>query len=196
MYIIYEEVTEIGGFMERLLYLFCLLIILVGCGPEQDDLTAQDYENEKKAIIQVMRDYNKAAEEKNFSAMIETLAGEVIFFGTDSAEVIKTFPDFKDKMNEQWKSFDNMKYGELYDISIQMDDKATLASIIFGSPLEITIGDKKANLFIRVARTLKKEKGKWVIVSGIVGNADANQALLLNKMLLEKQGLAPSDSTK
>jgi ketosteroid isomerase-like protein len=174
--------------MERLLYALLLLLFVAGCGPQKEDFTALDYETEKEAIIKVMEDYNKAAEEKNFAAMIETLAGEVIFFGTDSAEVIKTFPDFKEKMNEQWRTFDKMKYGDMYDISIQMDDRVTLASIIFGTPLEITIGEQKANLFIRVARTLKKEKGKWVIVSGIVGNADANQALLLNQMLQAKEG--------
>lgn len=177
--------------MKKILTTFFMLVFIIACTPQEEELTLSEIEKEKQAIIQVMREYNVAAEEKNFSHMIETLAGEVIFFGTDSAEVIKTFAEFKAKMEEQWQTFDKMKYGDLYDISIQMDDKATLASIIFGSPLEITIGTETAKLFIRVARTLRKEKDKWVIVSGIVGNADPKAGLLLQDMLLRKAGGAP-----
>jgi len=180
-----------GGIMKKILTTFFMLVFIIACTPQEEELTLSEIEKEKQAIIQVMREYNVAAEEKNFSHMIETLAGEVIFFGTDSAEVIKTFAEFKAKMEEQWQTFDKMKYGDLYDISIQMDDKATLASIIFGSPLEITIGTETAKLFIRVARTLRKEKDKWVIVSGIVGNADPKAGLLLQDMLLRKAGGAP-----
>lgn len=172
--------------MKHVIFLILIISLMSACGPEKEEMTSADYKNEEAAIKKVMEDYTKAAEDKDFSAMIETLAGEVIFFGTDSSEVIKTFPDYKDKMNEQWKVFDKIKYGEMYDISIQMDDRATFASIIYGTPCEITIGDQKANLFLRVARTLKKEKGKWVIVSGIVGSADPNQALQLNQMLEHK----------
>jgi ketosteroid isomerase-like protein len=166
---------------------FLILVFVISCTPEKEELSYEQIEQEKQAIIQVMKDYNKAAEEKNFAAMVETLAGEVIFFGTDSSEVIKTFAEFKSKMKEQWDTFDEMRYGELYDVSIQMDENASLASIIFGTPLDITIGDMTAKLFVRIARTLKKEKGKWVIVSGIVGHADPQAAMLLNEMLKNEQ---------
>ncbi|MFC2130643.1 nuclear transport factor 2 family protein [Bacteroidota bacterium] len=172
--------------MKKTLYTLFLIIFIVSCTPQKEELTIEEIEKEKQAIIQVMKDYNVAAESKNFSHMIETLAGEVIFFGTDSSEVIKTFADYKKKMIAQWEAFDKMKYGEMYDVSIQMDDNATLASIIFGTPLDITIGDETANLFIRIARTLKKEKGKWVIVSGIVGHVDPAQAFVLDDMIKRK----------
>ncbi|ROL62104.1 hypothetical protein D9V86_02470 [Bacteroidetes/Chlorobi group bacterium ChocPot_Mid] len=182
--------------MKKILTTFFILVFVYSCTPQKEELTLKDIEKEKQAIIQVMKDYNTAAEEKNFSHMIETLAGEVIFFGTDSAEVIKTFAEFKAKMEEQWKTFDKMKYGEMYDIDIQMDDNAKLASIIYGTPLEITIGDQTAKLFVRVARTLRKEKGKWVIVSGIVGNADPKAGILLQEMLMKKAGATQIDTTK
>jgi len=185
-----------GGNMKKILTTFFILVFVYACTPQKEELSLQDIEKEKQAIVQVMKEYNKAAEEKNFSHMIETLAGEVIFFGTDSSEVIKTFAEFKAKMEEQWKTFDNMKYGDMYDIDIQMDENATIASIIFGTPLEIRIGSESAKLFIRVARTLRKEKGKWVIVSGIVGNADPKAGLLLQEMLMRKSGILPADSTK
>ena len=45
----------------------------------------------------------------------------------------------------------------------------TFASIIFGVPCWIIKGDIKQHLYLRVARTLKKQQGRWVIISGIVG---------------------------
>ena len=179
--------------MKRILTTFFILVFVYSCTPQKEEMTLQDIENEKQAIVQVMKDYTKAAEEKNFANMIETLAGEVIFFGTDSAEVIKTFAEFKAKMEEQWKAFDKMKYGDMLDIDIQLDENATLASIIYGTPLEITIENETAKLFIRVARTLRKEKGKWVIVSGIVGHTDPKAGLLLQEMLFRKSGKAESN---
>ncbi len=166
-----------------ILYLF-LFIFILSCAPEKNEMA--DLDKEKAAIVQVMKDYNKASEDKNFYAMVNTLASEVIFFGTDSSEIIKTFPEFKKQMLNQWKTFDKMKYGKMADISIQMDPNAKLASIIFGVPLEITIGVHKAKLFLRIARTLKKEKDKWVIVSGIVGNADPKQGVKLQELLNER----------
>ncbi|MFH1051799.1 MAG: nuclear transport factor 2 family protein [bacterium] len=182
--------------MKKLFTTFFILVFVYSCAPQKEELTLADIEKEKQAIVQVMNEYNKAAEEKNFSHMIETLAGEVIFFGTDSAEVIKTFAEFKTKMEEQWKTFDNMKYGKMYDVDIQMDENATLASIIYGTPLDITIGDETAKLFVRVARTLRKEKGKWVIVSGIVGHADPRAGVLLQDMLLRKAGGGTVEETQ
>lgn len=178
--------------MKKNLFLLLISIIIISCGPEKEELTSADYEKEKQEIIKVMEQYTHAVENKNFSELIETLATEVIFFGTDSSEVIRTFPDFKMKMEEQWKTFDKMDYGDMYDISIQMDDRATWASIIYGSPLTITLNGNSVKLFVRIARTLKKEKDRWVIVSGIVGNVLPEQALELQK-LLQSKGQTPTE---
>ena len=164
--------------------LLSLFIVLTACTPEQKVLSKEEVDKEHEAIINVIKAYNKAMDEKNFYALTETLAGDVVFFGTDSAEVINTFADFKEKIKEQWKMFDKMLYGEMLDISIQMDPASPkLASIIFGIPQTITIGDTTATLFMRMNRTLKKERGNWVIVSGVVGTASHKQILILKNLL-------------
>ncbi len=155
--------------MKTILLLIPTLLLIFSCCPEQKDLTAEQLKLEKEAVINVIKAYNKAADAKNFSAMVETLAGEVTFFGTDSAEVITTFSDYKKQMLKQWDYYDEMKYGELYDVHIQMDKQVTFASAIFGVPITLRRGNQIENHFLRVARTFKKEKGKWVISSGIVG---------------------------
>ena len=174
--------------------LLSLFIVLAACTPEQKVLSKEETAKEHEAIIDVIKAYNKAMDEKNFYALTETLAGDVVFFGTDSAEVINTFADFKEKIKDQWRMFDNMLYGEMLDISIQMDPASPrLASIIFGIPLKITIGDKTTNLFMRMNRTLKKENGHWVIVSGVVGTASYKQILILKGLLKAQTDTVPGE---
>ncbi len=166
--------------MKITLLIILFTIFAFSCCPEQKELSADQIKLEKEAVINVIKAYNKAADAKNFSAMVETLAGEVTFFGTDSAEVITTFSDYKKQMLKQWEYYDEMKFGELYDVHIQMDKQGTLASAIFGVPITLRRGDKVENHFLRVARTLKKEKGKWVISSGIVAIARTGEQFVDN----------------
>lgn len=159
--------------MKRLFLLLFSIIILYGCKSEPEYLPADQLEREKQAVIKVCNDYNKASENKNWTALVETLAEEVKFFGTDSSEVIRTFPDFKKKMLEQWQTYDKMVYGDMVDIEVLMDRQGTIASVIFGVPVFLQKGFDTTHYFLRGARTLKrdKEKGRWFIVSGIVGIA-------------------------
>ncbi|TAL69811.1 MAG: hypothetical protein EPN82_04095 [Bacteroidetes bacterium] len=178
--------------MKRILPFISILIIAFACAPKEKELTADQIANEKQAIIKVMKEYNSASEAKSWSRLVETLASEVRFYGTDSAEVITTFDDYKEKILNQWNLFDSQKYGNMTDIHIEMDPSATFASIIYGIPFDVTIGQKIAHLFLRIQRTLKKENDKWVIVSGIVGATDPKQSLLLQQILEEKAGTAPA----
>ncbi len=175
-----------------LLPLSILLFALASCCPEPKDMTKDQIDAEKEAIIKVVKDYNKASEEKNFSAMVDILASEVIFFGTDSSEIIRSFGEFKRQMLEQWERYDKMDYGDLVDVSIQMDKKATFASIIYGSSCKITKDNTEKLIFLRTQRTLVKEKDKWVIISGIVGAVQTGDLLT---DLLDNNG-NPIDSTK
>jgi len=128
-------------------------------------------EIEKEAVIEVLQTYNRATEEENFAGILPTLSQNVFFYGTDSAEVIKDLNEFKKKITDQFNSVDKMKYGEMTDISIQMDPYANFASIIYGLPVELEMKGIKSKMFLRGARTLMKEDGRWVIVSGIIGVA-------------------------
>lgn len=159
--------------MKSFILLIFTFTLLFGCKSEPEFLPADQLEREKQSVVKVCNDYNKASENKNWMALVETLAEEVKFFGTDSSEVIKTFPDFKKKMLEQWQTYDKMVYGEMVDVEVLMDRQGTIASVIFGVPVFLQKGTDSNHFFLRGARTLKKdkEKGRWFIVSGLVGIA-------------------------
>jgi ketosteroid isomerase-like protein len=152
-----------------LLFIAASLVLLISCQPKKKLLTPEQVEQEKEAIVQVINDYNSASENKDFGAIVSCLADEVIFFGTDSSEIIKTFAEFKEAIQKQWQEYDKIKYGPLNDVSIQMDDDATLASIIFGMSADVERAGVHNMYYVRVARTLKKKESKWYIVSGIMG---------------------------
>ena len=52
--------------MNRILSTLFFIIFIFACTPQKEELTFEDVENEKKAIVQVMKDYNTASEEENF----------------------------------------------------------------------------------------------------------------------------------
>jgi ketosteroid isomerase-like protein len=183
--------------MKRYLLFIILAAVVIGCAPKKDDLTADQVQAEKDKMMQVIKDYNKAIENKNFSAVVETLASEVYFFGTDSTEVIKTFRDYKAKIKEQWEKFDKTQYGDPEDVYIEMDPQAQFANIIFGIPMDITVNGGTAHLYLRMSRNMKKEAGKWVISSGIISNLSSEQGERLEQLLQNKQeGIAIPVETK
>lgn len=154
---------------KNLLISILALLYLASCSPNREMLSDEARKAESEKVKNVAIAYNKAVEEKNFGNLVETLADEVIFFGTDSSEIINTFADFKKSMEKQWQQYDKVKYGDLHDVSVQMDNEAQLATIIFGVNADITHGGITENFYLRAARILVKQDNKWVIKSGIMG---------------------------
>lgn len=160
-----------------LLLLIISLLFFSACGPDKPQGLTQDViMKEKQEVLDVIKKYNTAYANKDFAGLVDYMSQEVIFFGTDSAEVITSLAEYKDAMEKQWKLYDSMKYGEMVDVFVEMDRNATLASVIYGAPLELTIEDKTIRYFVRVHRTLKKENNQWLIVTGLVGIATTGQS--------------------
>ena len=171
--------------MAKYLLFFIFSIILISCGPEKPKyLTSEQIEKEKQDIIKVIKSYNKAFQERNFAPFVDILSKDVIFFGTDSAETIKSLGEFQAALKKQWQFYDKEIYGEMSDISIQIDRNGTFASIIYGLPVDLHKNGNQQHAFLRYARTLKKEDGKWVIVSGIVGRSTVGESVM---EILEKK---------
>ncbi|GAB1372455.1 hypothetical protein MASR1M45_25170 [Candidatus Kapaibacterium sp.] len=155
--------------IRNLLIAITTLLLIASCGPKKTYLTPLEIENEKNAVKQVMNDYHRAFEKKDFGKVVETLADEVIFFGTDSSEVYKTFADFKKAIEKQWQYYDRIRYGDIVDESIQMDDNGTIATIIYGVKAEYIKGDSTQSYYLRISRVLKKKNNKWLLAGGLVG---------------------------
>ena len=165
--------------MQKFLLLFIIsLFLIVSCGPNKPQgLTSDVIEKEKQEVLDVIKNYNQAYANKDFAGLVDYMSQDVIFFGTDSSEVITSLAEYKNAMQKQWELYDTMKYGDMVDEFVQMDRNATLASVIYGSSLElITTDGEDIRYFVRVSRTLKKENNQWLIVTGLVGIATTQQS--------------------
>lgn len=165
--------------MKNFILLMASVVFLFSCSGRDDvDLNSQQIEAEKAKVMETIKDYNDAYQNESFGNIIELLSEDVVFFGTDSSEVIRSLNEFKGMIQEQWKHYD-IKYGEISDPLVIIDNRATVASVVFGIPGTIKTADspEKQEVFFRIARTLKKEGKKWVIASGIVGIAKANHEI-------------------
>lgn len=162
--------------MKKVILTFTALCLMWSCSDREPKfLSAEQIKQEKQDIIAVNEAYNNASEREDFAAIVETLSDEVNFFGTDSAEVIKSFSDFKEKMITQWETYDSIEYGDMQDVSIKMDPNGNLASIIFGVPLTVSRNEVVNSYYLRVSRTLEKKGENWLISQGIVGIARTPQ---------------------
>jgi ketosteroid isomerase-like protein len=169
--------------MRFLVSLLLLSALLYSCGPEKPKSLSDDQiKKEKQEVQNVIEQYHKAYDEKSMNKLTELLSRDPIFFGTDSSEIIKSLPAFKEAMEAQWKIFKEEKFGTIADISIQMDERANFASIIYGMPCDrIGFDGNIEHKFLRYTKILKKEGNKWLIVSGIAGattHGQSNQDLL------------------
>lgn len=169
-------VKQNGGSMKFLLP-FLLVFLLLSCSTSEEQLSTEEEVREKEKIVEVLKSYNRAYEKKNFSEMVRFLANDLTFFGSDSGETVKSLSEFKVAIEKQWQEIDSMKYGDMVDIYILMDSKGKIASAIYGVPLQLWSNGRSVHLFLRVARTLKKEGGNWVIASGITGITRASKSV-------------------
>ncbi len=166
----------LGGSMKYLLPIL-ILTFLFSCTGSDEQLSTEEEIKEKEKVVEVLKAYNYAYQKKNFSEMVRYLANDLTFFGSDSGETVKSLTEFKIAIEKQWEDVDSMKFGEMSDIYILMDSRGRIASAIYGVPLQIWSGGKGVTLFLRVARTLKKEGGNWVIASGITGITRASKSV-------------------
>ncbi len=166
----------LGGSMKYLLPIL-ILTFLFSCTGSDEQLSTEEEIKEKEKVVEVLKAYNYAYQKKNFSEMVRYLANDLTFFGSDSGETVKSLTEFKIAIEKQWEDVDSMKFGEMSDIYILMDSRGRIASAIYGVPLQIWSGGKGVTLFLRIARTLKKEGGNWVIASGITGITRASKSV-------------------
>lgn len=152
-----------------ILFSLLLAFLLSGCEPKKQFLTQQELEIEKEKIKNVITAFNKASEDEDFGKMVEYLSDEVTFFGTDSAEVMSTFAEYKKAIDQQWQVYDKIAYGNLKDVSIFIDQQGTLATIFYGTNAMVTKEGLSNSYYIRGARVLEKKDEKWLIKGGLTG---------------------------
>jgi hypothetical protein len=163
--------------MYRLLLVLLVIVAFIsGCSLKKIDQV--DNAKEKQAVQTVISNLWKAYELKDTAVMEKmfTTSTNLMWFGTDSAEVIRTFAQWKTQMKNDWELIDTIKMGELRNLSILVDSTGELASAVYEIPTNMTIGGKPSHLILRSSSMLKKENGEWRFVQGMVAFASVGQS--------------------
>jgi ketosteroid isomerase-like protein len=174
--------------MYRLISSLVIIALLSGCGPRK--MPPGDIVTEKKAIESLVSNFWKAFESKNLAALTKlyTTSGDLMFFGTDSAEVIRTIAQWEAQVKNDWEMFQTVKFGELKNISTIVANDGELGSIVCETPVDMTVGGQQSHSLFRFAGTLRRENGEWRFVHGMVAMATVGQssAEIVAKMKEEK----------
>lgn len=170
--------------MVRTIVFFLAVTLIAGCGPAK--LSPEEIATEKKAIESAVSGFWKAYESRDMAAVSKSLTstGELLFFGTDSAEVIRSREQWETQVQHDWELFQTLKVGDLRNLSILLSDDARLGSAVCEIPMQMTVGGQESHALFRYAATLRKEAGEWRLVTGMAAVATVGQssAVLVAKM--------------
>ena len=162
--------------MYRLVALFVGLALLAGCAPKK--LTPDEIAAERKAIQSMVVDMWKAYESKNPAGLtsLYTTSGDLQFFGTDSAEIIRTIAQWETQAKNDLETFQSIKFGEPRNVSVILSDDGGFGSIVCECPADLTVGGQQSHFLYRFASSVRKENGRWRFVHGMIAVATVGQS--------------------
>ena len=123
-------------------------------------------------------DFFNAYQAKDLAAARKpfTSSGELLFFGTDSAEVVRTPGEWETQMKNDWELFQSVKFGEMRNVSVVVSSDGELGSILCETPADITMGGQQSHFLFRFDGTVRKETGEWRFVQGMIAIATVGQS--------------------
>jgi len=162
--------------MYRIMIFVLIVALCSGCGPAK--MSPGDIDTQKKAIESLASGFWKAYEAKDLPVVTKlfTTSGDLLFYGTDSAEVIKTIPEWETQAKADWELFQSVKFGAMRNVSTILSDDGSLGAIVCEVPADITSGGHQEHSLFRTSMTLRKESGEWKLVSGMVAVATVGQS--------------------
>lgn len=184
--------------MRTILPFVIAISVLAGCAPKA--LTPEQVAQEKESIKTAIENFSKGYEAKDAKAIMNMFssAPDFMFFGTDVAEVIKSWAAFDTLKEYDFQLFESVKFGELQHLSIQVSSDGSLASAVYQVPMEMKMGGQTSSSMFRFAFTFKKEDGSWKVVQGMAAFPSTGQssAELVKQMSEKKAEEAKKEAKK
>jgi len=147
--------------------LFIAFLLLSGCKSEK--LTSEQIDSEKDKIKTRIETFLISYAKKDMSTIVSMLSSskEFNFLGSDVSEINKSKADFQNQLDQDWKLFDTIQFGEIRNLSIRISECGDLAVAVFDAPMTVTVKGNQAKFFFRMSNTFAKENGLWQLVQGL-----------------------------
>ena len=141
-------------------------------------MTPEQITKEKDAVESQILKLLKGFDTKDIDTMLTlfSTSDELLAFGTDAAEVLRSLSDWEDQLKYDFQLFESAKFGELQNLSIQVSKSGDLAAVLFETPADIVFAGESSHAIWRFSSTLKKEDEKWLIVHLLAAIASEGQS--------------------
>lgn len=153
--------------MKTLLLLFIIAMLVSGCKSEK--LTSEQVDSEKDKIRTRIESFLISYAKKDMNTIVSMLSSskEFNFLGSDVSEINKNKADFQNQLDQDWKLFELVHFGEIRNLSIRISDCGDLAVAVFDAPMTVTVKGNQSKFFFRMSNTFVKENGLWQLVQGL-----------------------------
>lgn len=153
--------------MKTLVILFITGIILNACNPQKltPEQTAVENDRIKTRIETFLTTY--ANKDMNTLVRMLSTSKDFHFLGSDVSEINKNKAEFQNQIDQDWKLFDTVHFGEIRNLSIRISDCGDLAATVFDAPMTVSVKGNQSKFFFRMSSTFVKENGLWQLVQGL-----------------------------
>jgi len=142
-------------------------MLVSGCKSEK--LTSEQVDSEKDKIRTRIESFLISYAKKDMNTIVSMLSSskEFNFLGSDVSEINKNKADFQNQLDQDWKLFESVHFGEIRNLSIRISDCGDLAVAVFDAPMTIVVKGNQSKFFFRMSNTFVKENGLWQLVQGL-----------------------------
>ena len=153
--------------MKTLSLLFIIAFLVGGCKSEK--LTSEQIGSEKDKIKTRIESFLISYAKKDMNTIVSMLSSskEFNFLGSDVSEINKNKSDFQNQLDQDWKLFESVHFGEIRNLSIRISDCGDLAVAVFDAPMTIVVKGNQSKFFFRMSNTFVKENSLWQLVQGL-----------------------------
>src|SRR5690606_19065533 len=147
--------------MKKLSLLFVIVFLVSGCKSEK--LTPDEINAEKDKIKTRVESLLLSYANKDITKIIAMLSStnEFHFLGSDLSEINSSVADFQNQLDQDWKLFETVHFGEIRNLSIRISDCGDLTVAVFDAPMTVVVKGNRSKFFFRMSNTFVKENGLW-----------------------------------
>jgi ketosteroid isomerase-like protein len=143
-----------------------ILLLFTACKPPVSHLG--DAAAEKQAVQAEAENWVKWVSANNADSTVALFAdsAELRIFGSDSTDFFTTKDQLKRHMEVNAKlGMQTIRTGVFRHVLITLSNTHDLANMVFEIPWDIRIGGQDMHALIRYSMTMKKQEGRWRIVT-------------------------------
>lgn len=153
--------------MKKLALIFIITFLVSSCKTEK--LTSDEINAEKTKVKTRIESFLLSYANKDINKIIAMLSStnEFHFLGSDVSEINSSVADFQNQLDQDWKLFESVHFGEIRNLSIRISECGDLAAAVFDAPMTVVVKGNQSKFFFRMSNTFVKENGLWQLVQGL-----------------------------